>query len=65
MPSPLYKSTAAKSKIAKSKDGIVVCQGGDSTTISIKPAVGLLGDSPAIVLDLMMAVDSVLNHWGK
>lgn len=65
MPKPLHKLTPAKSKIAKSKDGIIVTHAGDATIIAIKPAVGVLGDNPAITTDLMTAVDNVLHHWKK
>lgn len=62
---PIHKSTPAKSKIAKSKDGIVVTQVGGATIIRIKPAVGVLGDNGAIITDLMASVDNVLHHWKK
>jgi hypothetical protein len=65
MPEPIYKTVPAKSKIAKSKDGIIVTQVGGATVIRIKPAVGMLGENPAIVTDLMTAVDNVLHHWKK
>lgn len=65
MPEPIHKITPAKSKIAKSKDGIVVTQVGGATVIRIKPAVGMLGENPAIITDLMTAVDNVLYHWEK
>ena len=65
MPKPLHELTPAKSKIANSKDGIIVTQVGGATVIRIKPAVGVLGENPAIVTDLMTAVDNVLHHWKK
>jgi hypothetical protein len=61
----IRKITSAKSKIAKLKDGIIVTQVGGATIIRLKPAVGMLGETPAIITDLMDAVDNVLHHWGK
>lgn len=65
MSEPIHRHTSAKSKIAKSKGGIIVTQVGGATVIRIKPAVGMLGENMAIVTDLMAAVDNVLHHWGK
>ena len=66
MPSPIYpEATPPKSKIAKSENGIIVTQVGGATVIRIKPAVGMLGDNPKIITDLMASVDNVLHHWKK